>query len=65
MDCTNIFKEAIIASRKLAVLDSGTINNILIKVAEASISNSDFIIEENRKDLALMDQSDPGMTVCC
>ena len=59
MDCTNIFKEAIIASRKLAVLDTGTINNILLKVAEATISNSGFIIEENKKDLALMDKSDP------
>ena len=59
MDCTYIFKEAIIAGRKLAVLDSGTINNILVKVAEATISNSGFIIEENKKDLALMDQSDP------
>ena len=59
MDCTNIFKEAIIAGRKLAVLDTGTVNNILLKVAEAAIINSDFIIEENKKDLALMDTSDP------
>jgi glutamate-5-semialdehyde dehydrogenase len=59
MDCTNIFKEAIIAGRKLAVLDSGTINSILVKVAGAAISNSGFIIEENSKDLALMDRSDP------
>ena len=59
MDCTNIFKEAIIAGRKLALLDSAAINNILVKVADATISNSAFIIEENRKDLALMDQSDP------
>ena len=31
MDCTNIFKEAIIAGRKLTVLDTDTINNILVK----------------------------------
>jgi glutamate-5-semialdehyde dehydrogenase len=59
MDCTNIFKEAIIAGRKLTVLETGTINDILLKVAEATIINSGFIIEENKKDLALMDQSDP------
>ena len=59
MDCTNIFKEAIIAGRKLAVLDSDTINNILVKVAEAAVSKSSFIIDENKKDLTLMDQSDP------
>jgi len=59
MDCTNIFKEAIIAGRTLAVLDTCSINNILLKVAKATISNSGFIIEENKKDLALMDQADP------
>jgi glutamate-5-semialdehyde dehydrogenase len=59
MDCTNIFKEAIIAGRKLTVVETGTINDILLKVAEATIINSDLIIDENRKDLALMDTSDP------
>ena len=58
MDCTSIFKEAIKAGRKLAVLDNGTINDVLNKVAEATIIHSSFIIEENAKDLALMDQSD-------
>ena len=58
MDCTSIFKETIKAGRKLAVLDNGTINDVLNKVAEATIINSSFIIEENTKDLALMDQSD-------
>jgi glutamate-5-semialdehyde dehydrogenase len=58
MDCTNIFKEAIKAGRKLAVLDTGTINDVLMKVAEATIINSDYIIDENKKDLALMDKSD-------
>ena len=58
MDCTSIFKETIKAGRKLAVLDNGTINDVLNKVAEATIIHSSFIIEENAKDLALMDQSD-------
>jgi glutamate-5-semialdehyde dehydrogenase len=60
MDYTDIFKEAIKAGRKLALIDTGTINNILLKVAEATIINSGFIIDENKKDLALMDHSDPG-----
>jgi glutamate-5-semialdehyde dehydrogenase len=59
MDCTNIFKDSVIASRKLALVDSGKVNGILSKVAEAAIGNSVFIIEENKKDLALMDPSDP------
>ena len=59
MDCTNIFKEAIIAGRKLSVLETGIINDILLKVAGAAVSNSGLIIEENKKDLALMEPSDP------
>lgn len=59
MDCTDIFKNAVTAGRSLVVLDTGTINSILLKVAEATVVNSAFIIEENKKDLALMDQSDP------
>ena len=59
MDCTNIFKDAIKAGRKLTVLDTGTINDVLLKVAAATILNSGLIIEENKKDLALMDPSDP------
>ncbi len=59
MDCTDIFKKAVTAGRSLVVLDTGTINSILLKVAEAIIVNSAFIIEENKKDLALMEQTDP------
>jgi glutamate-5-semialdehyde dehydrogenase len=59
MDCTNIFKQAVIAGRKLAVLDTATVNNLLLKVAEAAVINTGLIIEENKKDLALMDKSDP------
>jgi glutamate-5-semialdehyde dehydrogenase len=59
MDCTNIFKEAVIAGRKLAVLEDSTINEILLRVADAALENAGIIIEENRKDLALMEKSDP------
>jgi glutamate-5-semialdehyde dehydrogenase len=59
MDCTNIFKAAVKAGRTLTVLDNDTINEVLVKVAEATILNSDLIIAENKKDLALMAESDP------
>jgi glutamate-5-semialdehyde dehydrogenase len=58
MDCTDIFRDAIVAGRTLAVLDTGTINKILLKVAEATIASSDYIVSENVKDLVLMDKSD-------
>ena len=59
MDCTNIFKDAVIAGRKLSVHDDGTINVILLKVADAALENMDIIIKENSKDLALMEKTDP------
>ena len=58
MDCTPIFKKVIKASRTLNVLDTDTINKVLLMVAEASIANTEFIIDENKKDLVLMDESD-------
>ena len=60
MDCKPIFKEAVKASRTLNVLEGDTINMILVEVAEATIANTEFIIKENKKDLDLMDSSDPA-----
>jgi glutamate-5-semialdehyde dehydrogenase len=59
MDCTNIFKSAIKAGRTLSVLDEGSVNSILLKVADATVINKEPIIEANRRDLALMDPADP------
>ena len=59
MDCTSIFKKVLIASRTLNVLDELTKKNFLLKVADAALGNKDFIIAENKKDLALMDETDP------
>ncbi len=41
------------------LIDGDTINKILIKVAEAAIENTGFIIAENKKDLVMMKESDP------
>lgn len=59
MDCTVIFKKAVKAGRTLSVFEDETINGVLRKVAEAAVASSDFIISENKKDLSLMDPSDP------
>ena len=58
MDCTPIFKKVIKASRTLNVLGGDRIDNILLRVAEATLANSEFIITENKKDLVMMDPSD-------
>ena len=59
MNCTPIFKKVVIASRTLSVLDSDTINKVLLMVSEAAVANAKYIIAENAKDLVLMDESDP------
>lgn len=47
------------ASRELALLSDKTINQILEAVADAAIAKTPFILAENGKDLARMDQSNP------
>jgi glutamate-5-semialdehyde dehydrogenase len=59
MDCTGIFKSAVRAGKSLNLLESDAINGILLQVADAAIAGTAVIIEENSKDLALMDRSDP------
>ncbi len=60
MDCAPLFRKAKKASRALNVLDSDAIDKILLSVAELAIENARFILAENKKDLSLMDPSDPG-----
>jgi glutamate-5-semialdehyde dehydrogenase len=59
MDCTSIFKGSVEAGRTLIILDNETVNKVLLSVADAIGENADYIIEENGKDLALMDNADP------
>lgn len=48
-----------LASRKLALLDSNKINEVLISVADAAIDKTDVILKANQLDLQLMDSSNP------
>jgi glutamate-5-semialdehyde dehydrogenase len=47
------------AGRRLSLVSVETVNEILEKVAEAAVVNADFILSENKKDLARMDDDDP------
>lgn len=60
MDCTTLFRNAKKASRALNVLDRDIINKILLSVADTAVENSKYILEENQKDLARMEESDPS-----
>ena len=59
MDCTPQFRNARKASHTLNVLDSAIIDKILLSIAEKAIDNTEYILTENQKDLALMKGSDP------
>ena len=59
MDCTPLFISAKKAVRALAALDRDTIDRVLLSVADSAIKNTKLILEENQKDLVLMDVSDP------
>lgn len=59
MDCTPVFKKAVKACRSLSIVEAGKINEVLLLVAAAALENTEFIITENQRDLALMDKSDP------
>ena len=47
------------ATQTASLLSENTINLLIEQIADAAISNIRFIIDENKKDLALMDPSDP------
>lgn len=53
------FENTLIASRRLNLISTGKINDVLNEIAEAAIERTDYILLENQKDLALMDPSDP------
>jgi len=50
---------ALHASRTLNLVDDSTINPVLNEIAQEAIAQSEHILYENAKDLALMDPSNP------
>lgn len=56
---THIFPAVVKASRTLAVLEPEIINKVLNDLAAETEKEIDFLLTENQKDLALMDQQNP------
>lgn len=50
---------ALKASRKLNLVSVEKINRVLEDIADAAVAHTEFILEENAKDLARMDKTDP------
>jgi len=59
MSCKKQFEAILKASRTLVMLNDETINKTLLALADAAENNTAFILEENKKDLARMDEADP------
>ncbi len=59
MNLENTFKAVVRASRKLALVEESTVNELLNALSEAAIANTATILEENKKDLDRMPESDP------
>jgi glutamate-5-semialdehyde dehydrogenase len=59
MDCTPLFRKAKKASQTLNVLDREIINKTLLIIADMAVENANYILSENKKDLALMKETDP------
>ena len=53
------FENTLSASRELNLLSVGKVNEILLKIAEAAEKSIAFILRENQKDLARMENFDP------
>ncbi len=59
MTLINTFKTVQSSSRSLGLLSVDAVNKILKEVADAAEARADGLIEENKKDLARMPESDP------
>lgn len=59
MDLKNTLEKAKAASRSLQTVDNDIVSSVLLKISDAAIERSGFILDENRKDLSLMEKSDP------
>lgn len=59
MDCTATFENALRSGRDLATLSDEKRVEVLIELADETERNIGLIVQENGKDLALMDKEDP------
>lgn len=55
----NLFENAVKVSRSLNMIDSFTVNRVLMKLADEIENRADEILEANRKDLVAMDADNP------
>ena len=59
MELNETFNKAVEASRALNLTDVSRIDAVLLALADAAEAKMEFILEANRRDLALMDEQNP------
>ncbi len=59
MDLSNIFRDSKKAGKSLSFVNDKKISEVLVNLADDLILKKDYILEENKKDLELMDSNDP------
>lgn len=59
MKLESTFRSVANASRKLALVEESIVNKLLKELSKAAIENTVTILDENKKDLARMPESDP------
>lgn len=59
MDLKKTLSKTKAASIKLQSVDQGTIDSVLEKLSEEALKRTSYLLDENRKDLDLMDKNDP------
>lgn len=59
MDLKKTLAKAKAASKSLQVLDQDTVGSVLLKISGEALARSGYILDENRKDLSLMEKNDP------
>ena len=59
MSLKSTFEAVAAASRELGLVEESKINQLLTELAKAAIENTENILEENKKDLARMRETDP------
>jgi len=59
MKIAPLLERTLEASRQIAAVDDLTLNSLLHELAEEAVKQSALIMAENKKDLELMDSSDP------
>jgi len=59
METSKIFGQVKAASVALNLIDDGTINKVLLALADEAEARAEFILSENAKDLAKMEKTNP------